>query len=64
MYDFYIHRESTNLPKIDPTEIIDKKFLWWKWQSHDTGWVLLKKRVHKKVINPRGFIIIEGDDDE
>jgi len=48
---------------VDPSEIITKKSLFGGIKkTYKTGWILLKKRKHTKIVNPSGFIIYEEDD--
>jgi len=60
-YKFAMHSEDIELSKVDEKEIINKKFLIWKWKTYRKGWLLLKERKLMKIENPKGFILIEGD---
>jgi hypothetical protein len=54
---------DTDLDLIDPSEIITKKSILGKGtKTFKSGWVLLKKRKHTKIVNPSGFIVYEEDD--
>ena len=50
--------------EVDPSMIIDKKFLFWKWKSIKTGWILMrdtKKGATYK--NSKGFRVLELEED-
>jgi hypothetical protein len=58
-YVFEMHSNSLSPDLIDASQFVDKKFLWWTWKSCRSSWILLKKRKHMKITNPKGFIIVE-----
>lgn len=54
---------DTNFDLIDESEITVKKTLFGKTKrTFKSGWVLLKKHKHTKIINPSGFIVYDEDD--
>jgi hypothetical protein len=60
VFDLY---NDTDIKLVDPSELITKKSIFGKTTTtFKTGWVLLKKRKHTKIVNPSGFIIYDEDD--
>jgi hypothetical protein len=60
VFDMY---NETDINDVDPSEIITKKSLFGGIKkTYKTGWILLKKRKHTKIVNPSGFIIYTEED--
>lgn len=60
-YAFSIYH-NVALETISEDEIFERKILWLKWKGYRDGWVRLKQSKHLKITNPKGFIIIEGEE--
>ena len=59
IYTFIEYPEPEDFEVVDPSMIIEKKFLFWKWKRIENGWTLMKMTKNSTYKNSKGVRVLE-----